>query len=63
MNKFDHVTGFLTGSLISILYVTGSITGGVAHLLVVVGIIFVVTSVVSYCSLSPVIETSSNKNK
>lgn len=63
MNKLDRVVRFVTGGLISALYVTDSMTGGMAHFLAVIGIIFVVTSISNYCPFYLVFETSTSENK
>ena len=64
MGTTDRVIRFIVAAVIGVLYYTGTISGTLGVVLLVLGLLFVLTSFISFCPLyTPFgISTCANKN-
>jgi hypothetical protein len=51
MGTIDRIIRILLASVVIILYITGSITGFAAIILGILAIVFIITSMISFCPL------------
>ncbi|WP_422858457.1 YgaP family membrane protein [Flagellimonas sp. S174] len=51
MGGLDRTVRFVVAAIIAVLYFTGTISGIFAYVLLVLGVIFVLTSFISFCPL------------
>ncbi len=51
MGTLDKIIRIVLAIIFAILYFTGTITGTIALILLVLGVIFVITSLISFCPL------------
>lgn len=62
MSDIDRIVRVLVAALFAYLYFGGIITGTLGIVLVVLGVVFVLTSVVSFCPLYTLFKFSTYKN-
>ncbi|PRX57182.1 YgaP family membrane protein [Flagellimonas meridianipacifica] len=63
MGGLDRVVRFIVAAIIAVLYFTGTISGIFAYVLLVLGVIFVLTSFVSFCPLYALVGLNTCKAK
>jgi Protein of unknown function (DUF2892) len=63
MGSTDKIIRILIAIVIGILYYTGTISGTAAVVLGIFAIVFVLTSLISFCPLYPPLGISTCKNK
>jgi len=51
MGTIDRIIRILLASVVIILYITGSITGFAAIILGILALVFIITSMISFCPL------------
>jgi hypothetical protein len=61
MGSADRVIRLLVAAVIAFLYFSGTITGTIAIILAVLGLVFVLTSLVSFCPLYTIFGISTCK--
>lgn len=62
MGNTDRIIRVVLAIVFAALYFTGTVTGTLGIVLLVLGAVFVLTSVVSFCPLYPLIGMNTNKS-
>lgn len=63
MGGADRIIRLLVVAIIAVLYFTGTITGTLAYVLMGLGVIFLLTSLVSFCPIYALVGLSTCKVK
>lgn len=62
MSNTDRIVRVIIAALFAYLYFGGLVTGTLGIILLVLGVVFVLTSVVSFCPLYAIFKLSTNKS-
>ena len=62
MSNIDRIVRVVIAALFAYLYFGGLVTGTLGIILLVLGVVFVLTSVVSFCPLYAIFKLSTNKS-
>ena len=62
MSNTDRIFRVIIAALFAYLYFGGLVTGTLGIILLVLGVVFVLTSVVSFCPLYAIFKLSTNKS-
>ena len=62
MSNLDRIIRVIIAALFAYLYFGGLVTGTLGIILLVLGVVFVLTSVVSFCPLYAIFKLSTNKS-
>jgi len=63
MGNADRVIRFLIAALVAVLYFTNVITGVLAVILLVLSVVFILTSLVSFCPLYTLVGLNTSKKE
>jgi len=63
MGSADKTIRVFIAAIVALLYFTGVITGTLAIVLMILALVFVITSLISFCPLYPVLGINTNKKK
>lgn len=62
LSNIDRIVRIVVAALFAYLYFGGLVTGTLGIILLVLGVVFVLTSVVSFCPLYAIFKLSTNKS-
>jgi len=63
MGSADKTIRVFIAAIVALLYFTGVITGTLAIVLMILALVFVITSLISFCPLYPLLGINTNKKK
>lgn len=63
MGSADKTIRVFIAAIVALLYFTGVITGTLAIVLMILALVFVITSLISFCPLYPILGINTNKKK
>lgn len=63
MGSADRIIRIIVAAIIAVLYFTGKISGTLGIVLLIFGIVFALTSAISFCPLYPIFGISTCKTK
>jgi len=61
MGSADKTIRVFIAAIVALLYFTGVITGTLAIVLMILALVFVITSLISFCPLYPLLGINTNK--
>ena len=63
MGSADKTIRVFIAAIVALLYFTGVITGTLAIVLMILALVFIITSLISFCPLYPLLGINTNKKK
>ena len=63
MGSADKTIRVFIAAIIALLYFTGVITGTLAIVLMILALVFIITSLISFCPLYPLLGINTSKKK